>query len=240
MIFPGNRFMFMKTHTSKFFHTILAFILITGMLGFAPVHSAKASTLTVVNTSDSGAGSLRQAIANASSGDTITFDSSLSGQTITLASTLVIDKNLTIDGSALSSKINISGNSTVRVFEVATGVVVTMDSLRVVNGFRSSVVAGGILNRGTLDFKNGVLSGNIARHGGAIDNAGTGILYITNSTISGNSASSPLNQSANGGGIVNEGTLTITNSIFSDNHTGQFGIGGGIVNHGPRECLKMN
>src|SRR6516225_7876229 len=44
------------------------------------------STLTVLNALDSGAGSLRDAIKAARSGDTILFDSSLSGQTITLTS----------------------------------------------------------------------------------------------------------------------------------------------------------
>jgi hypothetical protein len=60
---------------------------------------ASAATITVLNTNDSGAGSLRQAISDSSSGDTINFDSSLNGQTITLTSgELLIDKNLTITG----------------------------------------------------------------------------------------------------------------------------------------------
>ena len=54
-----------------------------------------AATLTVLNTNDSGAGSLRAAIAAAASGDTINF--AVTGM-ITLASELAIDKNLTIQG----------------------------------------------------------------------------------------------------------------------------------------------
>jgi hypothetical protein len=42
------------------------------------------SVLTVVNAADSGAGSLRAAIAAAQSGDTIAFDTSLAYETITL------------------------------------------------------------------------------------------------------------------------------------------------------------
>jgi len=58
---------------------------------------ARAATLTVTNTNDTGAGSLRGEILAASSGDTINF--SVSG-TITLSSALpVIAINLTIDGS---------------------------------------------------------------------------------------------------------------------------------------------
>jgi hypothetical protein len=44
------------------------------------------STLTVMNNHDDGAGSLRRAIAHAQEGDTIVFDPSLNGQTITLTS----------------------------------------------------------------------------------------------------------------------------------------------------------
>jgi len=54
--------------------------------------------LTVINTNDSP-GSLRQALADASDGDTITFDPSLNWQTIGLTSgELVIDKSITIIG----------------------------------------------------------------------------------------------------------------------------------------------
>src|SRR6516162_9128669 len=57
------------------------------------------STLTVKNTNDSGDGSLRQAILGSSSGDTIKFASSLSGQKIILTSgELDIAHNLKIQG----------------------------------------------------------------------------------------------------------------------------------------------
>ena len=56
---------------------------------------------TVTNTNDSGSGSLRQAIldSNAAGGsNTIEFDTSLIGQTITILSTLPISTNAVIDG----------------------------------------------------------------------------------------------------------------------------------------------
>jgi hypothetical protein len=57
------------------------------------------STLTVLNTADSGAGSLRAAIAAAQSGDRIVFDPGLDGQTITLTSgELAITQSLSIEG----------------------------------------------------------------------------------------------------------------------------------------------
>jgi hypothetical protein len=45
------------------------------VLAVLAVTAAGGATITVTNTSDSGTGSLRQAVAGASSGDTITFAS---------------------------------------------------------------------------------------------------------------------------------------------------------------------
>src|SRR5262245_52815120 len=85
------------------------------------------STLTVTNNLDSyyspPAGSLRAEIAAAQPGDTIVFDQSLKGKTITLdyRSELCIDKSIDIEG--LGAKyLAISGNTGTwgtRVFEIA-------------------------------------------------------------------------------------------------------------------------
>ena len=57
------------------------------------------STLTVLNNLDSGAGSLRDTIAAASSGDTATVAHALAGRTITLTSgELAVTKSLDIEG----------------------------------------------------------------------------------------------------------------------------------------------
>ena len=65
------------------------------------------STLEDENDGDLSVGnlSLREAIAQAESGDTITFDSSLSGGTITLSEgELGIDENLSIRGLGADNK----------------------------------------------------------------------------------------------------------------------------------------
>ena len=68
---------------------------------------------------------------------------------------------------------------------------------------------GGIENHGILSLTNVTLSGN---SGGAIFNAGTGVIALTNVTIANNIA--PMN----GGGISNPwGSVTIANSIIADN-----------------------
>ena len=87
---------------------------------------------------------------------------------------------------------------------------------------------GGIYSSGTLTVIGSTLSGNSAvSDGGGICNEG--MLTVIGSTLSGNSAV------WDGGGIYGErnSTLTVRESTFSGNSaTGQFGSGGGIRNEG--------
>ncbi|MEM9018639.1 MAG: hypothetical protein AAGC68_16645, partial [Verrucomicrobiota bacterium] len=71
-----------------------------------------AQDIFVTNSDDSGAGSLRQAILEATSGNTIGFDSGLAGNTITLTSgQLEISKDLIIDSSDITPGVTISGDA---------------------------------------------------------------------------------------------------------------------------------
>jgi hypothetical protein len=148
------------------------------------------STLTVTNLNDSGSGSLRAAVAAASSGDTITFASALSG-TITLSSgELAISKSLDIEGPG-SGLLAISGNHAGRVFDISQKqkpVVVTIAGLTIEDGLASGAGGGGILNvSSTLDLSDDVLSSNVAldnsnesqSQGGAIFNRNGATLAIT-------------------------------------------------------------
>jgi len=181
--------------------------------------------LVVTNTNDSGPGSLRQTIASSSPGNAVTFDPSLAGGTITLSSEIVIDKNLIIDGSALTSKINISGNNSVRVFVVNSGVTVVMNGLSIKNG-RSTGNGGAISNNGgTLTVTNSILSdSNATGDGGAIYTSSPGSLTLSDSTFSNNSA-------ARGGGILctGSGTLTVTNSTYVSNDAPSGSGDGGAI-----------
>ena len=83
--------------------------------------------------------------------------------------------------------------------------------------------AGGIARGGLSHTYPGGPGANAAAgvaSGGGMVNAGT--LTITNSTISGNSASD------SGGGIVNAGTLTVINATIADNSVASGGSGGGL------------
>ena len=75
-----------------------------------------AANQVVTSLADSGAGSLRAAIAAVGSGETITF--AVTGM-ITLASELAIDKSLTIQGPG-ASQLTVSGNNSVRVFNIGS------------------------------------------------------------------------------------------------------------------------
>jgi hypothetical protein len=205
----------------------------------------------VTNNTDSGAGSLRQAIIDSCDGGTITFSSLFnSAQTITLASELLIDKGLTITGPG-ANLLTISGNNAVRVFNISTGnFAVTVSGLTIANGNSTGVSGsgGGIYNSstGTLNIINSTISGNSANgsgstngtaSGGGIYNSSTGTLNIISSTLSSNSTGRG-NGTWSGGGIYNNssGAVNITNSNIINNSSGSpFGIadanGGGISNN---------
>jgi len=174
----------------------------------------------VSNINDSGMGSLRDTILNASPGDTIAFASGATGTINLISNYLLISENLDIEGPGTDS-LTISGNDANEVFNVSSGVTATIAGLTIADGI--SIGGGGIYNGGTLTVTNSTLSGNSAVFdGGGIYNDGT--LTVTNSTLSGNSA-----PSGDGGGIINHGTLTVTNSTLSGNSATS---GGGVYNDG--------
>jgi hypothetical protein len=204
--------------------------------------STQAATITVMNTNNSAAGSLRQALADAVDGDTINFDSSLNGQTITLTSgELLVDKNVIISGPG-ADMLAVDSNYTSRVFHIGSGKTVTISGLTITNGTGNLDVGagGGIYNdHATLTVNNCTVSGNVAYIGAGIFNGsqfgGSATLTINNSTITGNSAW----LDGTGGGIGNWGefdgsaTLTINNSTISGNSAdGESGAGGGIGTSG--------
>ncbi len=187
------------------------------------------NTITVTNTADSGPSSLRDAILNASSGDTISFSLTYPA-TITLSSTLDITTSLTINGPGPSS-LAISGNKSVRVFHIpAPGLTVVISGVTIENGSPVSTGClcvtdggGGILldNTSTLMVTNSTISGNSSGGGGGILSFGSTLIVI-NSTISGNSST------GGGGGIYNFARgLMVANTTISGNSGG---AGGGILN----------
>jgi hypothetical protein len=193
------------------------------------------STLTVTNTLDSGAGSLRADIAPAHKGDTIVFNIPKSDPgynagtgvwTITLTSgELDITKNLTITGPG-AANLTISGNHASRVFELSshTKPQVSLSGLTISNGLVANNSGAGIDNYGVLTISNTTLSNNSAYDAGAIYNEYGATLTVNGCTLSGNSANLV------GGAIANDGTATISNTTLSNNSAAS--SGGGIFNNG--------
>ena len=195
-------------------------------------------TTIVTNTNDSGCGSLRQAVANATPDSTINFDATVfaTTQTITLTSgQLVIDKDLTIQGPG-AHLLSISGNHASRVFRINIGVKAALDGLTIKDGMPFDDPEGfggcGIRNLGVLTVSNISITGNgifgADCYGAGIFNDASATLDLSESTISGNAAND-LNGNSAGGGIANNGNMTITGSTVSYNHSD---YGAGILNSG--------
>ena len=227
------------------------FVLVLFGLAVLP---AMGNTLTVTSTGDSGSGSLRDAVAAASSGDTIDFNLSYP-VTITLSSPIVISTSLTVSGPG-ASNLTLSGNNATRVFFISSGVTANISGVAIENG--KSIFGGGIFNSGgaltiadstfsgnsasfyggaiynsagTAVIKSSTLAGNSATYyGGAVYNLG-GTFMLINSTVWGNSTS------VDGGAIFNynQGILTLVNGTLALNASSS---GGGIYNNNATLVLK--
>ena len=195
-----------------------------------PVHAA---TITVTNTNDSGPGSLRQALADANRGDTITF--AVTGTIELTSAELVIDKPITISGPGSNLlAVSRTSNTPFRIFHVMRpSRTVNIEGLTMSGGYAQFDYGGGILtDHAALTVTNCSVVGNIASAGGGIYSDGA-TLAIVGSTIIGNGAGGSF---AAGGGIYSTATLTIINSTINDNSAiGDFevsGSGGGIAGGG--------
>jgi hypothetical protein len=231
------------------------------LLFFAIAIVARATTITVTSTTDSGPGSLRQALADANDGDVISFDPSLNGQAIRLTtSALVIDDNISITGPGPDLLAVCRGNNDcfssfdglrarsksphgpqgigLGIFHVMPGHVVTITGLTISYGHDTG---GGIFNdQSSVSVDNCTIWGNLddsTGGGGGIHNAGAiANLMVLNSRISGNLAFGGY-----GGGIYNEsGTTIISNSTIDNNMSPHLPIldGGGIWNGGMAEITN--
>ncbi len=180
-------------------------------------------TRHVVTTSDSGAGSLRQAILDAVSGDVIDFDAGLTSggaATITLSSgQLEIDKNLEIQGPGAGT-LTVSGNGANRIFYVTEGTSAVISGLRLASGDVSSdaTVGGAIFSYGDLRLADLVIEDNFApMGGGGIYSMGTS-LEIERCRFQGNATTIDTNAGRTGGAIYHfKGPFSLKDSTVKDN-----------------------
>jgi len=138
---------------------------------------------------------------------------------------------LTIMHTGLAPAV-IDGNGIDRVVHVLPTGDLTASGFTIRNG-RTTQSGAGIRNEGKLNLSNATLTGNetTASFGGGIANASTGILVLTDVTISGNRAendSGGLDQGP--GGQANLNNVTITGNTADTDGNG--GSGGGLVAKG--------
>lgn len=159
------------------------------------------TAITVTNLNNSGAGSLRQALADIAVDGTITFDPALAGGTIALTSgPLAPGHNVTID-AADAPGLSLNGGGVDRILVVNAGVTVNMSHLTVTNGYGYQL-AGGILNNGNLT--------------------------LDHVTVTGNTMTTDAGDFWQGGGGIYSGdgaTLNLVDSSVTDNHAGWSGGG---------------
>ncbi|MBV6627502.1 MAG: DUF4114 domain-containing protein [Rivularia sp. (in: Bacteria)] len=193
--------------------------------------------ITVSNSADSGKGTLREAILEANSGDTIRFDSALANKKIRLTKgQLEINKDLIIDG-ADAENLTISGNKSSRVFFVDRAKDLTLKNLTVAD---ARAVSGKIRKNnatesggggvyvdffGSLTLENTEFKDNVADMGGGIYVQYGGQATILNSSFDNNDGT-PANNGFSGGAISSAGQtkgMTVKNSRFSNNKGSQGG-----------------
>jgi hypothetical protein len=182
----------------------------------------------VTNLNDSGAGSLRDAIA---AGGTVTFAPGLHGTINLTSGHLHIGSNVSINGPG-AGVITVNGNKTDIVCDVDSGTQVSISGLTLTNGKGSE---GGAIEENAancvLTISNCVISGNTATSngGGAISVSGNGAkLSLTGCTLNNNT--SPFDGSSGGGAILTHGqNVTLTSCVLMNNSDGSADEGGGAI-----------
>ncbi len=195
----------------------------------------KDADFTVTSDADSGAGSLRQALADAvaTPGATITFARSLFGGTIAVDTVLEITEDVTILGPGVGpNAIAIDGQETTRVFDIDTDVTVTMENLSIIRGNEPAALNGGcIRNDGTLTLRDVRVASCVGQFGGAIRHDGgtgtAGVLTLERVEMVDNVAVQGF------GGAVNNNasTLVVRDSRLARNRA-EISGGGAILNFG--------
>lgn len=178
-------------------------------------------TIQVVSLADAGPGSLRQAVADAGVGFTITF-----GVTGTLGLTggeLVLNKNLAIIGPGADLLV-VDGGSSNRLFNITSAAEVSLSHLTLANGRAS--VGGAIFSQGTLVLERCAIEENEAAsgRGGAI--AALGPVTVRDTLFRGNRAAT------DGGAIDSQnGWLALARCSFVANEAGRSGgaVWGGVT-----------
>ncbi len=197
-----------------------------------------APDLLVSNTNDSGAGSLRQAITDVTSGASIQFDPAVftggSANEIVLGSQLSIpNKTVQIDGSSVGG-VTLDADGNGRVISNSSGGSLYLARLGITGG-NTTAYGGGISNDGsTLVVRECTIYGNACGNsGGGVDNGSGGSATLINTTVYNNSAEDF------SGGVENNGagaSATLIHCSVIGNSSP--GLAGGVGNNGGNLTLS--
>jgi len=172
--------------------------------------------VTVTNTADTGAGSLRQAIISAAAGDTIVFAAGVTGTILLTSGALNVNKNLTIQGPG-ANVLAVSGSNLSKVFIISAGMTVTIAGLTVQNGAGNIPAGSGIENSGNLTLTDAAVINNgvVGLGGGGIFNNGQAQLTMDRVLVANNKA-----DANHAGGLELNNPATMTNVTFFGNQGG--------------------
>ena len=195
------------------------------------------TVFTVMNTNDSGAGSLRDAITQATTtteSRTIVFDQTVfnTPQTITLASNLLISNSnggtITIIGPG-ANLLTITGGGARRIFTISSNSAVVISGMTLTGGNGTGSVASGnggaIYSNADLTLNNLVVNGSTANVAGSF---GGGIYQTLRTITLNNCVVSNNNTTGRGGGIYIDSNVTATITATTVNNNTSSGFGGGI------------
>lgn len=199
------------------------------------------ATLAVTNTNSSGAGSFADALATATSGDTIQFGTGLSG---TVIGQYIISVNLTIKGPGQSLTMS-RGTATGYTVDVPAGITCTVEDLTLTGGIRvdgtfnayrsnTTGVSTDAYGRTILIRLGGsVLLNESLISGGGIHNNQGSLLAVDCEFVS--CVNSSQGTGTSGGALENRGDVTLRNCTFQNNRAnantaGSSGGWGGAIN----------
>jgi hypothetical protein len=199
-------------------------LLSEGVAMLTATQAGALTTITVGNSNDSGAGSLRQAFIDSSSGGTdagsdveIAIPASVGTITLTTGE-LHYDggtgggHNLTLNGGG-----NTIQQTAGRVINSTTTGSITVEGLTITGGNVGGPLGGGISAAGAVSVVDSTITGNtVGVEGGGIGT--TGSVTLTNSTVAGNHSGDP-------GGGIQASSATIVNSTITNNTSAVSGGG---------------
>ena len=198
----------------------VAALLFAALLAGAVPSVASAATVTVTSTADSGHGSLRATVAAATASDTVTIPAG----SYVLATPVVVDKTLTLQGAGARSTI-LDGGFTTRLLTLQPPAgQVTIQGVRITRG-KVAGPGGGIYSLVPLILRDSALVGNQATAGPGGGLYQGSVLTMERTLLAGNSA-----PASDGGGVelapAGAPTSTIRSSTITQNSAS--GSGGGI------------